>query len=479
MGIQSSIQSIGENRALVIEPQQLTVWLELRLLSPVKHDDPGFQDGSNARLFRRQLQRVERRSVGRLPTQEEVDALCRFFPVPADIELFFESVSLPQYIASIIVRSFAALYSGGDGAGLMEGMRRWTRLEDRCRQAAVRSDNLLGFWSRVCEDMRVPVGSGKNDRHLLTALTIPPALGGMVLNEFVTNVRLVVMLGREWNQTDKLKDAEYARKAGVSPATGEDKVLHFEAPTETAATEMSIRVPEFSGNSFRHEGVREPGMWHLLNRLEVPFESVLGGVAALLENGGNIAGGTSAPTNAFGLMQIIRRNYPLFGLMGGAVDSFILGQSNLASVNAWIVCQENNEALALTGVQSSDSIFGMLDNWTLTTHANRSDQSPMPFSFETLQKGVTVMVRLGLSPYIRPLEIGCLAAALETYRAADATIGGGGARGFGRVAVAYHQVPESFSGCHSSYEAYLEENREFLREGLMEGTLGTGKVLCK
>lgn len=457
----------------------MTIWLRLKLLSPVKHDNPGVQDDSNVRLFRRQLQRVKRERVGRLPTQAEVDAICRFFPTPADIAPFFKSVTLPQYIASILVRSFAALYSGGDGQGLMEGMRRWTRLEDRCRHASARSDSLLGFWSQVCEEMRVPVGAGQNDRALLTVLTVPPALGGMVLNEFVTNVRLIVMLGREWNATDKARDAEYARKAGVALATGEDKVLYFEVPTETAASEMSIRVPEFSGNSFRHEGVREPGAWHLLNRLAIPFESLPGGVQALLENGGNIAGGSSAPSNAFGLTQIIRANYPLFGLVGGSTGSFILSQSNLTSVNAWIVCRENNDALALAGVESDNSVFEMLDNWTLTSHANRSDQSPMPFSFETLQKGVEVMVRLGLSPYIRSLETGCLMAALETYRAADATIGGAAARGFGRVAVEYHQMPDDFPQHIKAYEAYLDENRGRLQEGLMSGTLGTEKVVCK
>lgn len=464
---------------MTIKPQQLTVWLRLELLSPVKHDDPGVQDDSNARLFRRQLQRVKRQSIGRLPTQEEVDALCRFFPVPADIEPFFESVTLPQYIAAILVRSFADMYSGGSGQGLMEGMRRWTRLEDRCRQAAVRAGSLLAFWSGICEDMRVPVGSGRNDQALLTALTMPPALSGLVLSEFISNTRLIVMLGREWNATDKAKDAEYARKSGVSPATAEDTVLHFEAPTEMTASEMSIRVPEFSGNSFRHEGVREPGMWHLLNRLAMPFESLPGGVQALLENGGNIAGGSSAPSNAFGLTQVIRASYPLFGLLGGSTSSFLLGAGNLASVNAWIVCQENNDALSLAGVQSDNSVFDMLDNWTLTTHANLSDQSPMPFSFETLQKGVQVMVRLGLSPYINSLEQGCLLAALETYQDTDSTIGGAAARGFGRVSVEFHQVPDDLSAHLETYEAYLVENRERLQAGLMEGMLGTDKVICK
>jgi hypothetical protein len=455
----------GAINTLLIEPRQMTIWLRLKLLAPVKHDDPGVQDDSNASLFRRQLQRVQRPAAGRLATQDEVDALCRLFPVPVDIFPFFES--------------FAALYGGGEGSGLMEGMRRWTRLEDRCRQAAVRANTLLEFWSILCAEMRVVVGGGQHDRSLLTALTVPPALGGLVLQEFVSNTRLIVMLGREWNQTDKGRNPNYAEKAGVSLGTAEDQVLYFEAPSEAATSEISIRVPEFSGNSFRHQGIREPGAWHLLARLGIAFQSLPPGVQALLENGGNIAGGSSAPSNAFGLTQMIRQTFPLVGLVGGSTDSFILGESNLASVNAWIVCRENNDALALAGVESDNSIFEMLDMWTQTRHANRSEQSPMPYGFETLQKGTEVMVRLGLSPYIQPLEVGCLLAALETWRGADATIGGAAARGFGRVGCEYHQVIEGWAENLAAYESYLVENRESLTAALMIGTLGTDKVVCR
>jgi hypothetical protein len=241
-----------------------------------------------------------------------------------------------------------------------------------------------------------------------------------------------------------------------------------------------LQVPTFSGNSVRHEMVREPGLWHLFHRLGVGFKSVPKGVQAIFENGNNIAGGSSAPSNAFALSQQIRDRFPLLGLLSGSTDSWLLGDSNLSAVNAWIVCKENNDALSLAGIESQESIFDMLDSWTLNRLSGRNGSSPMPFAFEVLSKGTEIAVRFGLSPYATEYEIGALLAAIFTYEHADSTLGGQAARNFGLASVDWlHEVTPDDAHCQLVYERYLDDNKDALVTELRSGELGAGVVVCK
>lgn len=130
------------------EPLQLTMegrsWhLRLKLLAPLSHHDPDQQDKSNVSLFRRQAQLVERTSLGRLPTQADIDGLSNSLPVPVGIADIFQDLTLEEFVGAALFKVFVARYGRGDGTGLFSGMERYRRLEERFRQAAEGTENAL------------------------------------------------------------------------------------------------------------------------------------------------------------------------------------------------------------------------------------------------------------------------------------------------------------------------------------------------
>jgi hypothetical protein len=463
----------------LIDPYARTFWLRARLIQPMSHHDPARADKSNVSLFRRQKQFVPQRDTGRLPTQAELDALCHALPLPADIAPFFEELPLSQFLATALLRLFIDMYGGGEGEGLFAGMERYRRLEERFAQAATRAATLINAWSFVCADLQVGIPDSGENEAVLRLLTVPSTLGGLVLRELAENPRTLVMLAREWSSALKLQNPDYAAKAKRPVASPTLATLHFAAESAVQGRRrLGLEVPCFSGNSVRHEMVREPGMWHLLSRLGLHQQELPEGVAQLLYNGGDLD--SSAPNDVFKLQREIAAAFPLLGLIGGATDGFVLGSSNL-EVGCWVICQENNDALQLAGMQSDLSIFDMLDRETLTRHtAGRVGGSPMPFSFEVLAKGAEMLIGFSLRPYTTELEMGALMAALATYRDADSTLGGQGARGMGRVLVDWVDGPiQEGEERRARYEAYLEEHRDALRDALLTGTLGAGKVVCR
>lgn len=96
----------------------------------------------------------------------------------------------------------------------------------------------------------------------------------------------------------------------------------------------------------------------------------------------------------------------------------------------------------------------------------------MIYNYETLVKGTQVYVELTLTPYTSSSTEGALAAAIEYYAANDNVIGGQSARGHGHVAVEWLTEPPKHK---EDYEAYLDQGKEELREGVVSGTLLTDK----
>ena len=470
----------GANDALVITPSGKDFFLKLTMLSPLSHHDPAQADKSNFSLFRRQKQKVDVQADTQAVTQQEIDRLCQLFPVPADINPFFTSVSFAQFIGAAMGKLFLDMYNHEDGEGLFSGVERYRMMETRFKSSAIRSHTLFEFWALACHELQTGVNDSEYDRRILSLLSMSSVLGTQVLHEFAQHARVITMLAREWHSTEKMRSPEYAKKKKAPPASTEMSEIKYEAGKQSQIQQLWLQVPTFSGNSVRHEMVREPGLWHLFHRLDLGFKSVPKGVQALFENGNNIAGGSSAPSTAFALSQQIRETFPLIGLLSGSTDSWLLGDSDLFAVNSWIICKENNDALSLAGIESQESIFEMLDSWTLNWLQGRNGSSPMPFSFEVLSKGTEILVRFALSPYSSELEIGALLAALETYQRADSTLGGQAARNFGLASVSWlKEISVEDARCQVLYERYLEENKDRLRTELQQGTLGTDMVVCK
>lgn len=471
---------------LVIQPKSQVFWLKLTLLSPLSHHDPAQADKSNMSLFRRQKQNMQIEVTGKLPEQNEIDRLCELFPVPIDTQPFFQQVTLPQFLGAAFVRLFIDMYGSEEGEGLFSGMERYRFLETRFRQAAVRSHTLFEFWALACHDLQTGVSGEKYDHKILSLLSMPSSLATQVLHEFAVHARVLVLLGREWATTAKLQNKEYAKKTKHAQADSENIVLSFKAEEFTQDGHVRLQVPTFSGNSARHEMVREPGMIHLFSHLGLGLKSVPKGVQAIFENGNNIRAGVSEPASSYAASQIIFEKYPLLALLGGCTDSWILGHSNLSSCNAWLISKENNDALQLAerevgiDLRTQDSIFDMLDEWMLTRQAGRSGVGQMPYSFEAICKGEGIAIRFALSPYTTPLEMGALLAAIDTYCHCDNTLGGQAARHFGLTKLDWLQEPTpEEKHTQLEYETYLADHKEDLRQGLIEGTLCTSQVVCK
>jgi hypothetical protein len=451
----------------------------------ISHHDPAVQDDSNRNLFNRQKQLLTGPVDRTLPDQATVDDLTAIHRLPESIADLFDGLTLPEFVATALVRLFLDIYNSQDGIGLFEGMERYPRLEARLRQAAVCSHTLTALWDRLVAAMQVPVHGGEFDLILLRLLRLPAGLQALVLQRLVEDYRSVVALARLWHAEAKLSSGEYAAALGKAPV----ELVYWDCEVETAEPGADrarvVEVPAVSGNSLRHEVVREPAWLHLCQHLVLapatPGQGpVPAGVEAVFYNGGNIAAGAKQPTDVYGLSWRIRTRYPSLDLLGGVCDSFDLGESRLA-VAGWLICRENREALrgspAYDLPAASVSVFDLLDDVTLTRQAGPTGLGQLISACAPRAAAAQVLCRLNLRPYTTPLTRGALVAAVETYLTEDATIGGQAARGFGRVRGEWLVRPEGDADYRADYEEYLAEHRDELRQGLVDGTLGTGKMI--
>lgn len=457
-----------------LTPQARNYWLRLRLLAPASHHDPGQQDKSNKSLFRRQAALIHVDAPARLPSQETIDALCKSLPVPLEIANLMQEAPLEHFLAAALLAEFIGEYNSKDGIGLFSGVERYRRLEERFSHAAIQSGNLFDLWGKACHALQVPPPDGETSQSFLRLLAMPTTLAQMVLHVLATAPRPCVMLGRLWAESTKAQSAAYAKSAGIVQADTQTAILHYDvASIKPPSNEVVIDMPVVSANTLRHQLVREPSMWHLYHALDTGFDETAPALTAMWYNGGDIKPGASEPSGVFFIRKAIRDTFPNLALFSGCSDAFVMGEGNL-NVFAWLRCRENNDVLRRVGMETDVSVFDMIDEWTLTRHANRVESGQMPFSFETLLKGGELVALLSLSPYADDLQIGALMAALDTYRTVDATVGGQSARGFGLLDMQFHEC-EYDTGKRQLYDAYLTENKERLRAELLNGQLGSGK----
>jgi hypothetical protein len=463
--------------------------LLLTAQTPVSHHDAAVQDDSNRMLFNRQKQIVRRTIPSDIIGQEWVNRIVNQEPVPLGLKELFDGLSFPEFVSVCIAHRFITIYNGLDGTGLFEGMQRYERLETRLRMAAISATTLHNLWDRLCTTLVVPVHPGKEDRPLLTLLSLPIGLQQMVLKSIVTDYRSIVALARLWADTVKQLNPKYAEKAGMEPllaqADAPEVHLWYDAIqiVPTSDDVQVLEVPVVSANSLRHQLVREPAWQHLcwalgLNPAQPGQGPVPAGVEAIFYNGGNLVKGVTEPSGAFTFTQQIKAAYPSLDLLGGCTNSFTLGESKLRMAG-WLVCSENREALRGTSAydlpNARMSIYDMMDDVTLTRQAGTNGTGQMIFSFETLAAGVQIFTRFSLAPFAPDLTKGALLAAVDWFLQNDNTVGGSAARGFG------HCVGEWISAvdpCTTLYEDYLAANREALIEGMVTGKMGTStKVL--
>ena len=452
-----------------IEPQTNRVWCKYTLIEPVSHHDPGQADQSNFSMYRRQRRWIKLDAAGEQITQAQINLIAQTYPVPIEIADWFVDEPISRFVAICLAEQFIKAY-GGRGFGLFEGVARYRRLEDRMAQTATRVGNLKSFWSVLTKEMKVPPRGSAFTHSLMPLLVQPSAFATEVLYQFAKHSQLVRMLAQTWREQERLSDAEYAKKAKKPQSSGQHLTLSFEADTADPPEEVSVALPVHSGNDIRHD-IRQSLMYHLLHRLDLTFDDTLPlHVRTLLENGGALSG--AQPDNAFQRQQIIVKNYPHLALLGGCMPNYMLGESRLQSVGAFLKGRENNEALAEIGIKSNESVVDLLDLWTLTRHSTLTEEDPLPYEFEVIQPGAELYVRFGFHPFTRDIELGAFGAAMQTFADTENAIGGQTAQGFGRVNVEYLQIPDDLLGKADIYEQHLAINKENLRAWLLDGSLG-------
>lgn len=468
---------------LTVVPDTTTYELLLTLTTPLSHHDAAVQDDSNRMLFNRQKHLLAGPTLNALPDQRAIDALAAAHPVPASMADLVRDLSFAEFIATALCRTFLDCYNSQDGSGLFSGLERYARLEARLHQSAVGSHGLRGWWDALCRSMQVSIHSGDGDLALLRLLTVPSGLQQLVLRVLVDDYRSVVAMARLWHSTAKLASAQYAEKTGQA-VQAETEVLRWDAGQLAPGSDLArvLEVPCISGNSLRHQVVREPSWLHLCAQLGIRPDSLPAGVEAMFYNGGNIRAGAKAPTNEYAIKRQVRQLYPSLDLLGGVADSFDLGESRL-QVAGWLVCRENQGALADSAAAdlpaATVSAFDLLDDVTLTRQAGLTGVGQMIYSLESLCVGTQVLVRLNLSLFTPALVQGALVAAVETFLWQQPTLGGQAARGFGHARGEWLRQPgERGDALRLEYESYLAAGRDMLLDGLTSGKLGTALILA-
>ena len=239
---------------------------------------------------------------------------------------------------------------------------------------------------------------------------------------------------------------------------------------------ISARVPAVSENSLRSTIWREPLADSLVQSLGIKSEELPQSVMNLLYAGGNLGAGAKAPAQEQALGKQVRDLYPTLDLLGGSVDSFILPRSALR-VAAWLVADEYAGILQHISPELADEARGVsacdLRGEETITRGTGSHASgnQMLYTYETLAAGSKILIEVTIDSNVSDATIAAAAHAFDCW---DGYIGGQGRQGRGRMNVLSHNIPSS--------DAYLEHVKSYgeaMKNGLIDGTLGTGVELCK
>ena len=238
---------------------------------------------------------------------------------------------------------------------------------------------------------------------------------------------------------------------------------------------VPVRVPDISENALRTVVFRIPLALHLLKTLGVEKGSLPQAVTNLLFSGGNMAAGAKSPSNEIELAHRIRELYPSLELLGGAVDAFILPRSRLR-IAAWPIAREFAWALRHASPELAEeaervSVFDLLSEEVRTRGTgSESDGNQVLYQYEVLAAGARFYVELTLEAATSPAAEAAVAVALEHW---DGYFGGQERQGRGRMALRKAELPAP-----DAYLEHIEAYGEAMKAGLLDGTLGTGKVVC-
>jgi hypothetical protein len=473
---------------VIVYPQVESADLLLTATEPISHHDPATGDGSNRLTFNRQKQMVRREVDDQPISPKLLDALLAANPMTEMVGELAKQLTLPEFIATAVLRQFIDVYNSKDGAGLFSGVGRYGMLRDRAKNAAISHSTLHSFWSSLTTNMNVPLHFMKDNEAIAMFWLFPRSIQYSILQTIADNVTSLVSIAYIWHGQMKNQSEDYVLSFDGVFNPQVETVAEYRADGLAVADDvMIIEVPAISANTIRHQMVRAPGWIFLANALSIaPAQRNKGeisqGAEGIFDNGGNIESGAKAPSNAWKLAGEIREAFPHLDLVGGCTDKFDIGESSL-SVSAWLVCKENAENLPESlqdTARARMSAFDMLDDATRTRQAisqgEKKEAGQMIYNYETLAQGTQIFTRFSLRPTATVMTKGALMVALSTYLNGISVVAGQSARGHGHVTAEWITRLDD-NGEEQQYIDYVTENAEQLREWIISGTLGSSSVV--
>ena len=241
-----------------------------------------------------------------------------------------------------------------------------------------------------------------------------------------------------------------------------------------------LQVPAFSENALRHMLFREPLANDLFNSL-----GITGGLSYpmlhFFYNGGALKKGSTSPAGSFAIANRVQSLYPNVDLLGGSLDGFILPPGKLRMA-AWLATREYAPYIAkvdrdLAEEAQKVSAFELVYEET-KIHASQvpsltkeADPESMIYTTEVLAAGAKILIEGTFDPWTSLVTQSAAARALAVW---EGYIGGQGRMGRGRVTVL--ETKNMYSD--AAYAEHLEANKDAMRAGILDGTLGSDKVVC-
>jgi hypothetical protein len=466
------------------------ILLKLTALTPVAHGEAGANSTgpNNSTLFNRQLQRLTKESVGVdvMVARDAIANLLTAMPIGADTFPLLESLKGAELVAALFVAQVPIMFPG-DGEGLFTGMERYRMLSTRLADGAKCCTTLPELWSYLSRKLTLPMFPTYGFEAMRAFFIIPKALQGQAIQALSRARELTVMAARMLAESIKVerktaKDNNLSLFAAKVYQASPEQLADLTRPKAEA---IVMPVPSISGNALRHCLIREPGANRLIQSLGLePYTDRAGehlglGITRFLYGGGQLAAKAKAPSASDIYEAQIRSAYPIVDAVGGSTDSWLMTES-ACKVAGWVVCEENNVATqAIAGVESQVSIFDYLSEETKTRTGiggKDKESGQMIFSYETLAAGLPLIVEILFNPFTQPLTIGAVWQAVHDWADEGGIVGGRSQIGHSRFAMEVLQGSYGLQG--KAYLDYLEAERDSLRPGLLDATMGTGAVLC-
>ncbi len=466
------------------------ILLKLTALTPVAHGEAGANSTgpNNTTLFNRQLQRLTKESVGVdvMVAKDAIANLLTAMPIGADTFPLLESLKGAELVAALFVAQVPIMFPG-DGEGLFTGMERYRMLSTRLADGAKCCTTLPELWSYLSRKLTLPMFPTYGFEAMRAFFILPKAIQGQAIQAISRALELTVMAARMLAESIK---AERKTAKDNNPSLFAAQVYQASPEqladlTRPKAEAIVMPVPSISGNALRHCLIREPGANRLIQSLGLePYTDRDGdhlglGITRFLYGGGQLAAKAKAPSASDIYEAEIRSRYPIVDAVGGSTDSWLMAES-ACKVAGWVVCEENNVATqSIAGVESKVSIFDYLSEETKTRTGiggKDKESGQMIFSYETLAAGLPLIVEILFNPFTQPLTIGAVWQAVHDWADEGGIVGGRSQIGHSRFAMEVLQGSYELQG--KAYLDYLEAERDSLRPGLLDATMGTGAVLC-